>query len=693
MSYLECSKGLQASFVKVLFALSSFLVIPALWAETWVCSSDTESIQAQHGMGRVATKIESSSTCTLGKRLRFELPKKGYMCSPSSADNLPDGWVVTGGKNSGTSSSRQIEGGRICDNAFDWAFIEEPRSSGITQICDDSPIPSGYVVTDNKLRATGDCRIRMEIQKPRASTSITTKCQTPAHPVPPGYVIREIRLNSNCKFNTQTHFREGISLPNTSGETSVCQGTAVPPGFAFSSTTSTANCGDAGGFTIGPVSSGRGQLCASTDSDVPDGYVISEISPTGSCSGFYKSTVVVAPSSSGATAACQLTLGSYIVPEGFVISSKTTGARCDGAAGYAVEVPDPSGQLVCAESPIPEGWAVTEELDHPNCADFGSGSAMVIKPFGDGGSTIYYICQHATVPEGFVKTKKFETSSCSSGIGWQIVEPNESPGHATVVCNTPFEQVPPGFVVTERSEYVACEAPFGAAQGFLISKPALSGQTLSCNASVFGDDALVPSGFVVNERGFYSNCAVGLGDTAPGVMIELPSGNGPITACPGSEIPPGYIITEDSGTQCTMIIEVPSAQGESFACRRGPIPEGYVIRSIVTSSKCDFDEGMTISLPNPNGRTLVCAGSPIPPGFVRATYGADDYVQCDGPGFLVIPDGSGQAGGTAGIAPNIFIDAEPNVQSKPAGPSVLCQADSLDGGVLRTAFKNSAGCN
>lgn len=663
-------------------------------AATYVCAIDNAEINAQHAAGKVVVERQYYSSCsTIKTRYKFDTPSTSgstFICLPSGAANIPEGYVIVESSNNYPN----------CDDTnilpVQGYEIKRPStsSSGET-VCDISPIPSGYVVFKKSIADGSTCTsnlgdaAQMKIKIPSVSTSIKTiKCELPAHDVPAGFVITDVDDYSDCKsLNTTSGPGKKITVPSPNSTTIVCQGSIIPGGFAYFSASNYSVCastGSAPGFKIGPVSGSTATVCGNNNSHVPSGYVVTAISEFGDCEGSYKSLTVEIPSGSG-TAACQVGLNPFLVPDGYVISAKGDYPGCDGAAGYSIKIPSGASELICQDSPVPAGWAVTSVGTHPDCAAAGSGVSAVIKPLS--GSGPFTICKNQAVPAGFVINEVNDVWSCSNG-SWVVVRPSEIPGNETTVCSMTVDQVPTGFVVVEKDNYTNCSYPSGSSFGFRITKPSISGDTLVCQGSV------IPENYAITDSGDYSSCGSGA-SSGPGYIISLLTGPGPYTVCDFDSIPEGYVITSvEPNSYCGTgyVVRLPSALGNTSVCSNSTVPSGYVIVEKFNSASCPFSQGWNIAYPNENSTTLVCDGSVIPNGYVKATYGQRDYASCgytgSGPGYLIIPEESDQA-----TVPSTFINTESDVPSKPADPVVTCNVGAINGGLLGTANANSVGCN
>ena len=147
----------------------------------------------------------------------------------------------------------------------------------------------------------------------------------------------------------------------------------------------------------------------------------------------------------------------------------------------------------------------------------------------------------------------------------------------------------------------------------------------------------------------------------------------------------GYVITEVNNGIYT--IRLPYSGTTTEVCNLVPVPAGFIVSDTVSNNHCPLNSAYVIQAPPLSGATRICSSlSPLPSGFIFASYG--DTSHCGGSGSYIVPATTNQS-----IVPTPFIGTEPNVSSKPADPVITCQVGTIDGGLLGSASKNSAGCN
>lgn len=671
-------------FISVVVVLSSSSVLAA--GNVRLCDPKWSETQAQFDAGRIVIAAESSTyTSCSGWTYTYAVPSSStpIMCNPSTPYNMPvdSGYVVTGASNSYGS----------CKGNFGYA-IKKPSTSSVEYVCNNSPIPPNYVVS-NGYAEQYFCndRVKVGIEKPDSTPGrVTTKCNSPPHEVPDGFVIVGIGKYSKCKSeNKLTGPGVKVTTLRSGVETPVCHGSIVPAGWAYSSLSTSSKCDSGASFNISPVTQNTETICGRTNQHVPDGYVVTAIDRNSEYCGSYDSLTIKKPDSAG-TRACQLVIGEYELPEGFVISSKEVNADCDGATGYTVKVPSETQEYVCKPSRVPNGWGVfAVELSDSCAAGSGNkGTRGTIKPLvGDGP---FDVCSSQGLPSGFINNGYSQGWSCNAtnsfvvtsqtSSGWHIVRPSATPGNATIVCGSTTSNIPNGYAVVEHGEYTNCAFPSGTAPGFKISKPYANQQTTVCISGWGGNP--IPNGFAAVEQGSYPACGL-----FGGYRIEPLSGDGPYTLCNANSIPSGYVITASVAGSCGITVVRVNPDGQNICSSIGTVPDGYVVTSTPVLASCPFNNGYYIEQPSTDSATFVCAISSVPEGFA-ITGTQQSHDECGGGlGYYILPSGSGA------IVPAPFVNSEADVITKPSDPSITCSVGTIDGGLIGSASKNSAGCN
>lgn len=686
--------------INSLLALSLKFAYALIWSmgyanpalATTVCPGDGDGINNLHQLGQVVTSLTSSSStssCNYKYRLKFETPRvTQIVCSPTNQNNIPSGYVIT--------AKTTCDKPNSFNDVIGYEITRSLNAYGQT-VCNISPIPEGYVVyrtegnyqTDDSSTCTDslydDGYNLIKIPSNNYSNK-TTKCEYPNHPIPNGFVIREKASLSQCGGAAQK-----ISVPNPNATMTVCSGSKIPPGFAYTDVYDDSLCavnGSGPAFDIGQVSGSQATICGNSLQHVPSGYVVAAINPYIDCAEGYDSLSIAMPISSGSYA-CKLNeLDEYSVPEGYVIDSLENNViSCGGHTRYHIKVPSGSQQFVCEESTVPSGWGVTATYsNNPTCA---GKPAATIEPLGGDGP--YTICANDSVPEGYVIRKLITAWTCKNTVdehALEIVRPNQTPGTETTVCAMGFDEIPMGFIISEQKEYGNCTRNTGSTfPGFRITRPFVDRKTIICTVST------IPTGFGIELlRNDYSDCSLN-----KAYEINLISGPGPLTVCDAEAIPPGYVVTQiqQNSDYCGFVggyvIEQPDFSNGTTVCAATELPEGVVIKELVSTDACPFDQGWKVAYPNSNGSTIVCLSSPIPQGFIKTSYGEKGYGQCSygndtGPGFVIIPISSG------GVVPSPFVNTEPNIDSPPDSPSLTCSSGTINGGLIGTASINTH-CN
>jgi hypothetical protein len=173
------------------------------------------------------------------------------VCSQFLETNLPEGFVITRRQNFATCNGYSIT---------------KPLLSGNTQICYLSKIPIGYGVVSqgfySQCGETGGSTIApIQGEGPFAICSGT--------PIPSGYVVTN---------NTDEYRACGFDLGRTiripgDGPTGVCEGSPIPSGYIISSFDNNGNCGFDRGWIIElPGLLGRSFMCSQSSAPIPTGY-------------------------------------------------------------------------------------------------------------------------------------------------------------------------------------------------------------------------------------------------------------------------------------------------------------------------------------------------------------------------------------------------------------------------------------
>lgn len=663
-------------------------------AGTLVCDDDTQEILRQKNLNRIVVGRDQNTSCRFYV-LDFEAPSEGYMCAPSLPSELSNGYTILYRRMAGSTTTSQLEGDRVCEGAEDWYYIDQ-AGSGETTICSSSPVPEGFVVTQYPVSSSGECVERMNIARPSDSTTESAKCAFPYHNVPERFVITSIETSGACRGpGGGWGDLQVIRLPNPTGETEVCQGTTIPVGYAFSEATSGNNCGIYPGFTIGPLSTTNNYVCIASQTDIPTGHVITRVfQDRDSCPLGSTRAIIEVPSETQETHVCGWGANNYIAPPGFIVSRQELNGACDRGQtlnyGYVIKRPG-SVDSMCALTPLPQGYAIVGVTRDDTCSVNSSVEHYQISEI-DPENGAYAYCDDFSTPisDGLVKHRRINLPPCLDA--WELVTPSDTPGTETTVCDMTYNQLPDDFIVVERGEYGNCGQNSETGFGYRITRPYADGrENASCNESPIGGNGLLPTGFVQVGSENYARCSSNSIDYW-GITIRTPPSGAAIGVCAGSEIPENFIVLSHASAVgvCDQEIVLAEVGSKNSACADSPIPQNFVITEVVDLVSCNFDAGMILETPNSDRATVVCADSPIPPGYVRASYGSGFYSQCDGFGFVIVPDGTSTS---SQIVPDIFVNSEPNVINPPPAPTVNCDATPVDAGIIGSANRNTEGCN
>lgn len=394
--------------------------------------------------GYVVTRITDDSACTTHKRLTVKLPSATgtAACTIGGSVPVPAGYVIY--KNN-TASHPTCDGNRLYEikvpsgdsqficNGSDipegWAVTEEgthPNCSGSLgsfyanisrltgdgpyTICSTSNIPDGFVI--NKLVDSWTCSTTAwSVLRPNPTPGVkTVVCNQHTDDLPTGFAIVKRGSYPQCNAGSGSGPGFEITKPFTTGVTSVCQGTPLPSGYAFTRLNlSNPNCGSGNQGAEITILDGPGPYTVCSTEGVPDSYSVTRIVNTPYCS-FDQGFEIVQPSTSGVTAICS---GSN-VPEGMIVTELFVKSDCTFNQGWKIRFPSQTGTtLKCnAGPPIPEGFeAVGSTFNTAQCGYTSSGPGVQIQ-----------IINHAITPTLFIRTEADVTGkptdpsvSCSVG--------------------------------------------------------------------------------------------------------------------------------------------------------------------------------------------------------------------------------------------------------------------------------------
>ncbi|ODS22610.1 hypothetical protein AB835_13210 [Candidatus Endobugula sertula] len=339
--------------------------------------------------------------------------------------------------------------------------------------------------------ASSICGSFNQWQISRPVTSGITVCTVGGSPiVPAGYVITSRSRRSSCTGSGANSYH--VKVPSGSSQF-ICQGSAIPAGWAVRSTGTSTACvatGSGNSATIVPLS-GDGPFYVCANTTLPAGFVITHIISSWSCSS--DTWVVQKPNPTRGVTTVHCGLHSQI-PTGFVITAQRQLSQCRSAVG--------SSGL---------GFDITQ-------------------PITTGETTV---CPISVIPEGFVITGTVSAgnSSCGNSAAYKIAVLS-GPGPFEV-CN--ISGLPQGYVVTSVLSGDRC----GAHGGHVVQQPASTGETRICRygrQDFSVTDAPIASGYAVVGVIQTSSCPL-----SNGLFISLPNPDSATVMCNGFDVPDGYI--------------------------------------------------------------------------------------------------------------------------------------------------------
>jgi hypothetical protein len=653
-----------------------------------------------------------------------------------AGEAYPDGDVITG----------VVFDTPECGSAAQFTTTHPPDDGRTTDVCLPSPIPPGFVIVPNFghlasatcFNTLGTPELYRRIRVPPSTTSGIDACDGSLEGPTLVRVAEHASMSGCANRGAEAGTGKGwhVALPRTSGATSVCFGSNVPPDYvivARNPANQTCDTGGSGFDVMLPKPTGSTTVCSGTP--VPDGYTFNSISNSKTHCGF---DGLAGPGFDIFLAADGDTVCTQNPPAGFVITAQAAVAptQCAGQPGYFLSsLPTPGHSLQACDLGAPAaGVLLTARGARLGCPL--SKGRSYFTPDGNGP---YGVCTDSFIPDGFVITSRTTNAFCgpngTSGRGMALQVPSAT--GATVLCATsdpiegPVSPIPLGFAITsglfaqtacggapgytvsalsDNGDQVVCSlnipsdfvvtaaytpeprcsgSPLSPQLGYRVARPAQDGSpTAAC------DITPLPANFVITGRGGATFCS-GAGNNHE-YSIRLPSGtssDAALSVCSGSHVPAGYIISAHpsfvqgcsvtGGSGPGFAIKVPLETGDT-ACADSPIPANFVITANnVTSQSCG-GPGRAIKIPSPTGNTVVCANSPIPDGF--HTTGSVTSATCGSGGALNL------APSPTGLDPTPFVDPEPPVSGPPTFPQPQCSTTSPGGGLLNGAAKNTALC-
>jgi len=548
---------------------------------------------------------------------------------------IPSGFLIVGKKEAWQYPHCELTN----NNYTDAVIIRYPADSlSYMDICAESfsSIPAGWVITKKNITTLNGCSgSRWRIEK--AVNANYTMCAGSS--LPAGYIIyEEVASHSNCGGPASK------ITSNFGNVVTVCGSdeSVVPSGYVVigRESSNTSNCGGAPAYTVMAISAINSDV---TICDgpwglvIPSGMVIIGISSNyPSCGGQsgYRITNLVSGTSMPVCAPLNIPQG--YLPQGYAITARENTSSCGVyTTGWRVRSVS-SGITACHDSAftMPNGWGFTASGQYSACHPSASLSdaGAVIAPINAGS----YICANSPMPDGWVITEMAgNLQQCESvgGIAYSVSPPD--PDNSMHICFNPtFAPIPVGYVNVQASSASICdESIFHSA--IVIKLPSTTSETFVCG------DSPIPENYAVTQ--FVGNVSI-CGSLVPsGFMISLLTGDGPYYVCVIAQVPAGYVVTARDSlfTFCATGGGYTVYRADAFsdgilicAGSDSPIPSGYVVTQVTTNGNCQTvywsDEGYKIEYPEAVGGTTICnvTGVPIPAGYVDSGSGSP-AAPCD----------------------------------------------------------------
>ena len=415
-----------------------------------------------------------------------------------STPNIPPGWEDHIKTETGTSSD--------CDgSAYQIAKIDN-----VNFTCDPSSLPTNVVATQLTAEETKNCYHIYDLNNLGIGQS-RDFCRL-GRPLPSGYVVNSITSNSpRCGTSPDLY---SLINPSNADTYTMCGGFPLPSGFAIIGTPSSHNCGSRGANTI--RSGGAGWYCAPSNLD-------------------------------------------YSVPNGMVIHSiQGATTSCDGGRMYRVDYPSSVSETnICLARGIPANYVITRDVqnDSGNCD--GLRGLTIQQPLETGATTI---CGSSVIPTGYVITASeyFASSAnaCSNVAGhYRIIQKLTSDN--AVICGTPPDDVPAGYVMTARHAAASCDAEsITGLNAMTVEKPSKTADTAICYLSPF------PSGFARVSMLSLSQCH-SVPQNAERRIRYIVGTDGPHVICYQEDLPENWqIIGYLSSGECAIKIAPVNGSGD-----------------------------------------------------------------------------------------------------------------------------------
>ena len=577
-------------------------------------------------MGHVITRIDRVNTCpnSSDSKYTYKDPSssgsKTTICNNSS---IPNGFMIVG--------KRTDDQYPYCEQAFNnylnATIIQYPASSlSSMDICTDitGGIPPGWIITRKNLTQLNGCsgsRWRLE----KAVNANYTMCS--GSTLPPGYVVYEQGSYSQCEAGSSSG--AGSKITSSFGDQiTICGNPGVPSGYVVIERRDSWGSCSGNAITIksfSSISSGIAVCDGPWGEPIPTGMVITARGSYPQCVAFGYSGAgyyVDVPSTGSSTTVCSPSP----LPTGYAITDKDSYAQCaDSGTGPGWKIfPVTAGVRACHDAAftLPSGWGFTASGQYFECAAGAgvAGPGAIISPISAGS----YVCANSPVPGGWVITQitnQFQQCDFAGGDSYQVSPPD--PNSSMDICfNSTSAPIPTGYVKTKVSSSSICDVSI-AHSAITIELPSTTSETFIC------ENSPIPENYAVTQFvSSVSNCG---SLVTSGYMISLLTGNGPYYICDDAPIPAGYVVTaRDSnfdfcGTGGGFTVYRADAFPDGIVICAGtdsPIPAGYVITQVTTSGGCQTtfwpDTAYNIEYPAPLGSTTICnvSGVPVPAGYV-----------------------------------------------------------------------------
>lgn len=618
---------------------------------------------------RLETRVPSASGSTTERCENYGGMPAGFVVIRVKGTN--DSGVDCNGNNSGNGVRHTIR-------------VPQDSSSTTTTICanQSQPLPAGYII--NQVGSSNDCATigsqpTYRIRKPRTGGTVDSICNQST--IPTGYVVvRNTRNTSSCSNNGTT---QQYDIRTPGNNIWICGNyTGIPDGFAALQESSSRS--DCTGFNQSGLAYRIGPPVHNTivcgQGNVPSGFLKTEVNNFSQCDGSvgYRVFDIVQIASQ-----LEYCTSGNDVPTGYVVTSIRSSNDCStNSSATALTIRQPAnGSVICANYPYPAGYAITSSGSSNSCSTgSGTGPTYTISQLQAGQS--YCDSGSFTIPAGLVITQVTNDSSCP-GAGRRITLNTPSTNSVTNICLGGNATMPAGYVITSINP---SDSSCGISrQRTSIRLPYANSETTICSTSP------VPNGYIVVQNNISVSFCGNIAPTAS-VIRSASTISGPFTICAGSSVPDGFVITAYIGNvnACGTLggLEIRPIQSPIIACLGSPIPPSYIVLRYLNSSACqdlgaNADNAFELRLPNTNGTTTTCSSVP-PPGYVILRTESSSVCGLTNTAYVITSEVS---------LPAEFVDPIKNVI--PGGvPAVNydCGGSSQTGGFINGQPRNTAAC-